>query len=72
MAELVSKVQERLSGQQVSDCATNSRMKIERAIALSDLFSFVTPEIFVLPDASSNSVATYTKPGIPTRAILII
>ncbi|HEY5057336.1 MAG TPA: hypothetical protein VFC37_13160 [Terracidiphilus sp.] len=72
MADLVSKVQEQLSRQDVSlGCATNSRVKIERAIVLSDMFSAVTPEIFVLPEASSRSV-TYPKRDIPAAAILII
>ena len=72
MASLASKIQERLSAQQVlSGCATDSNMKIERAIALSDMFSAVTPEIFVLPEASSGS-PTYPKQVIPTAAILVI
>jgi hypothetical protein len=72
MAGLANKIQERLSTQQVSSgCATNSRVKIERAIALSDMFSAVTPEIFVLPEGSSVS-PTYPKREIPTAAILVI
>jgi hypothetical protein len=72
MAGLASKVQDRLSAQQVSSgCVTNSRTKIERAIVLSDMFSAVTPEIFVLPEASS-SYPTCPKREIPTAAILII
>ncbi len=72
MAGLASKVQDRLSAQQASSiCATNSRMKIERAIILSDVFSAVTPEIFVLPEASSGS-PTLFKRAIPTAAILVI
>jgi hypothetical protein len=72
MAGLASKVQERLSTQQVSSgCATNSRIKIERAIVLSDMFSAVTPEIFVLPESSSNS-STYPKRDLPAATILII
>jgi hypothetical protein len=69
MADLVTKVRKRISEQQISGCAANSHMKIERAIALSDMFSSVTPEIFVLPEASSN-LGTYPKREIPTAAIL--
>jgi hypothetical protein len=72
MAGLANKVQKRLSAQQVSSgCATSSHVKIERAIVLSDMFSAVTPEIFVLPEASPSSPA-HPKREIPTAAILVI
>jgi hypothetical protein len=72
MAGLANKVQDILSTQQgMTGCTSDSRVRIERAITLSDMYSSVTPEIFVLPE-SSLSVPSSPKMAIPSAAVLII
>lgn len=72
MAGLTDKVQERLQAVRNATTISSSKQnRIERAIALSDMYCSVTPDVYVLPATVTTLHAARIDQIISTKVLTI-